>query len=231
MRVFGYLRSWPKGKIVIDIGEPPVIRTVQVTRGQNWEEMYPDAVEDIPIDMPVPKGRKAYIIVYVDEDHARDKVTRRLVTGILLLLNNTLLQWLSKRQPTVETSTYGSEMIATRIAIDMIIEARYKLRMLGVPIVSSSLLLGDNMSVVLNTTIPSSPLKKKHLACAYHRIREAIAAGIVDYAHVDSKENMADIFTKPLPNTAFKHLIGKYLFRKPNSENMEDIADDTIEGE
>ena len=85
-----------------------------------------------------------------------------------MLVNNTPIQWVSRRLPTVETSTYGSELVAARIAVDMIREMRYKLRMLGIPVEGSSLLLGDNMSVVVNTTIPSSPIKKKHLACAYH---------------------------------------------------------------
>ena len=95
----------------------------------------------------------------------------------------------------------------------MVIEMRYKLQMLGVPVEGASLMVGDNMSVVLNTTIPSSPLKKKHLACAYHRIREAIAAGIIMYAHIASEDNMADLFTKPLENQPFHRLTEKYLFR------------------
>jgi hypothetical protein len=113
----------------------------------------------------------------------------------------------------------------------MNIEVRYKLRMLGIPIKGSSLLLGDNMSVVLNTTIPASPLKKKHLACAYHRIREAIAAGIVEYGHVDSKENLADIFTKPLPALVFHNLVDRYLFRRPIFGEPPVEGNDTSEGE
>ena len=89
--------------------------------------MYPDAKEDIPTDMPKPKGRICTITTYVDADHARDKVTCRSVSGVLMLLNNTPIQWLSKCQPTVETSTYGLELIASQIAIDMIIEMQYKL--------------------------------------------------------------------------------------------------------
>jgi hypothetical protein len=42
--------------------------------------------------------------------------------------------------------------------------------MLGIPVNETSLMLGNNMSVVLNTTLPSSMLKKKHNAIAYHRI-------------------------------------------------------------
>ena len=65
--------------------------------------MYPDAVEDIPTDIPVPKGRTAMVMVYVDMDYIHDKVTCYSVTCVLLLINNTPLQWVSKRQPTVET--------------------------------------------------------------------------------------------------------------------------------
>ena len=67
----------------------------------------------------------------MDADHARDKVTRKSVTGIVLLLNNTPIVAMSKRQKTVETSTFGSEMIAARIAVELMIEWRHKMRMLG----------------------------------------------------------------------------------------------------
>ena len=153
--------------------------------------------------------------MYVDADHARNKVTRRSVTGIVLLVNNTPLVWVSKRQKTVETSTYGSELVAARIAIDLIIEMRYKFRMLGIKLEDKTMLVGDNMSVVLNTTIPSSSLKKKHLACSYHRIREAIAGGFVVYGYIPSEANLADVGTKPLGTFAFHRLIDPYLFRYP----------------
>jgi len=159
--------------------------------------------------------------VFVDADHARDKVTRRSVTGIILLLNNTPLVWVSKRQRTVEVSTYGSEMVAARIAVELVMEMRYKLRMLGVQLEEKSVMVGDNMSVVLNTTIPSSVLIKKHLACSYHRIHEAIAGRIIDFAHIDSVENLADVNTKPLGNVAFHRLIDPYLFRIPEILRIE----------
>ena len=73
------------------------------------------------------------------------------------------------------------------------------------------------MAVVLNTTIPSSTLKKKHLACNYHKIRETIAAGIIDFGHIDSGDNLADIATKPLNKTAFENVTSMYLFRKPKT--------------
>ena len=158
-----------------------------------------------------------YTFLHSAADHARDQLTRRSVTGIVLLLNNTPISWVSKRQKTVETSTYGSELVASRIAIEVLISMRYCLRMLGVKLEDSSLLVGDNMAVVLNTTIPSSALKKKHQACNYHKIRESIAAGFISYGHIPSTSNLADITTKPLARVLFEQLASQYLFRKLSS--------------
>ena len=220
-RILGYLLMKPDGKIVIDPGMPEIRKKMVMSRGHSWEEFYPDAVEDIPDDMPKPKGNMATLTCFVDADHARDKVTRRSVTGIVLLVNNTPISWISKRQKTVETSTYGSELVAARIATDLIIEWRYKLRMLGVLIEDVHFLAGDNMSVILSTTLRSSALKKKHLACNYHRIRETIAAGIVNFGHIDTQDNLADVCTKPLPGPQFGNLLAPYLFRVcPNLEKL-----------
>ena len=153
--------------------------------------------------------------VYVDADHAHDLVTRRSITGIVLMLNNTPVRWVSKRQKTVESSTYGSELVAARIATELIMELRYTLRMLGIPIDGGALILGDNMSVVLNTTVPSSVLKKKHCAIGYHRVREAIAPNILRFSHIPSTSNLADVLTKPLSNQVFYQLIKPILFRAP----------------
>jgi hypothetical protein len=75
----------------------------------DWTEFYPDAVEELPSDMPTPKvrGDKAKITVFVDADHAHDIVTRRSVTGFIVFLNKTPVKWYSKRQNTVESATYG----------------------------------------------------------------------------------------------------------------------------
>ena len=210
-RVFGYLKQYQKGRIIID----PSYRDTSefpTTDYDNWKEFYSDAQEEMPHRMPDPYGRKARITCYVDADHAHDQLTRRSVTGILLFINNTPMRWFSKRQKTVETSTYGSELVAARIATDLVVEMRYVLRMLGIPVDGPALLLGDNASVVLNTTVPSSVLKKKHNACAYHRVREAIAGGILRFAHVPTGKNHADVLTKAVDTVTFHNLVDPVLF-------------------
>jgi hypothetical protein len=183
---------------------------------KNWRELYPDASEEMP-NMPEPYGKKVRISCYVDADHAHDTVTRRSVTAILVFINNTPMRWYSKRQKTVETSTYGSELVAARIATDIIIEIHYILRMVGVPIDGPALLLGDNSRVVLNTSVLSSVLKKKHHACAYHWVREATAGNIIRFVHIQGTTNFTDVLSKPLLNDAFHNLVKPLLFQVPKA--------------
>jgi hypothetical protein len=89
------------------------------------------------------------------------------------------------------------------------------LKSLGVDLDGPILMLGDNMSVALNTSVPSSVLKKKHNAIAFHCVREAIAAKMMRSAYVKSDENVSDILTKPLSNENFHYLVRNWLFCVP----------------
>jgi hypothetical protein len=80
-----------------------------------------------------------------------------------------------------------------KVAAELVLEIRYMLRSLGVALDGPALILGENMSVVLTTTIPSSVLKKKHNVIAYHRVRKAIAERIMRFAYIKSEENVSDV--------------------------------------
>jgi hypothetical protein len=78
---------------------------------------------------------------------------------------------------------------------------------LGVALHGTALMIGDNMSVVLNTTVPSSVLKKKHNAIAYHLLREAIGARMMRFPIIKSEENVSDALTTPKSNDEFHYLM------------------------
>jgi len=84
--------------------------------------------------------------------------------------------------------------------------------MFGIPIDGAANVFCDNNSVVINASIPTSTLKKKHNAIAYHRVREAVAAGLLRIAKVQSSENLADLLTKSLSGPALQNLIQKILW-------------------
>ena len=91
--------------------------------------------------------------------------------------------------------------------------------MLGAQLVDSALMLGDNKSVILNRTIPSSILKKKHSTVSFHIVREMIEAGVVKLIHIPSVLNYSDLLTKPLSSAVFHRLVKPLLFRQPPSLN------------
>ncbi|EEC42861.1 predicted protein [Phaeodactylum tricornutum CCAP 1055/1] len=210
LRMFSYLKRHLNSKLVCD----PKMREFSQVKFSDpmWKEQYPNAVEELPPAMPKPMGRSVQITVFVDAAHADCHVTRRSTTGILIFINGTPIRWYSKRQNTVEGSTYGSEFVAMRIASEMIIALRYNLRVLGVPLCGPANVFCDNMSVVTSSTIPSSVLKKKHNAISYHKVRECIASGTMRLAHEPTGSNLSDMLTKCLSGPQHKFLISHILF-------------------
>ena len=221
-RLFGYLKNYAKLGITYD-PRIPDFSTYDVTH-YDWFRCYPGVQEELPPDMPEARGNGVRICGFFDASHASCLQTRRSVTGILLFLNNTPIMWYSKRQATVETSTYGSELVAGRIVCELAIDLRYRMRMLGVPILGSCLLFGDNQSMITNVTIPGSSLKKRSLAIAYHRVRECIAAGIIDMVHCRSEHNLADLMTKSLGPMVFQRLLHNIKF-PPTAHEVTDTGE------
>jgi hypothetical protein len=178
----------------------------------DWSDFYPDAKEKIPVDMPEPLGKPVTLYCFVDADHVSDRATCRSHTGILIFVNRAPIIWYSKRQNTIETSTFGSEFVAMKITVEQIEPLRYKLPMFGVPIDGPANVFCDNNEVVLNSSLPESTLSKKHNAVAYHRAQEAVAAGIILVAKEPTETNLADLLTKQMPAEARTWLFDCWMY-------------------
>ena len=100
----------------------------------DWQDFYPDAQEAIPSNLPKPRGKEVSITYFVDESHASNLRTRMSHTGILFFINRAPIIWYSRSQNTVESSTFGSEFIALKTVVEMLIGLRFKLRCFGIPI-------------------------------------------------------------------------------------------------
>jgi hypothetical protein len=148
----------------------------------------------------------------VDSDHAGDVVNRRSRTGFLIYVNRSPIFFYSKKQGSIETSSFGSELSAMKTAVELTEGLRYKLRMMGVPVDEATCVLADIMSVVHNCSNPASPLKKKSNSIAYHYVRERAAMDVVSVAYIKTTENLADRFTKSQPGTVRKRLADQVLY-------------------
>ena len=210
LRIFAYLKQHKNSRLVFN---PKIQKYPEsMFTKYDWTTMYPDAMDVVRSNDPPPRGKPMQITVFADAAHADCLVTRCSTTGIIIFINGTPIQWYSKRQNTVESSTYGSEFVAMRIATELTIGLRADLRSLGIPLLGPANLFCDNQSVVTNATVPISMLKKKHNAISYHKVCESIAAGILCMAKEPTETNLADILTKPLAGLRFRYLIERILF-------------------
>ena len=211
-RMYGYIKRHPDGAVRFRVRIPDHESQGTPVKYDWSQAVYGDIKEELPYDMPTPKGKVMRTTTYKDANLMHDLVTGRSMSGILHFLNQTPIQWFAKKQNTVETATYGSEFMVARQATEQIIDLRYTLRMMGIPIDGPAWLFGDNQSVVTSSTIPQSTLNKRHNALSYHRVRENIAAGVIHFMHIAGKTNPSDVLTKYLGWSKFWPLVQPILF-------------------
>jgi hypothetical protein len=229
-RMYGYLKKFASAAIRVRVLEPDLNDLPD--QDFDWcHSVYGDVEELVPRDVPKPLGKTITTVTYKDANLYHDMLTGRSVTGVLHLCNQTLIDWYSKRQATVETATFGSEFTAARIAVDQIIDLRSTLRYLGVPVNKKSYMFGDNQAVVTNSSIPHSSLNKRHNALAYHHVREMIAAKILGYYWIDGKKNPADIVSKHWSYPQVWSLLKPLLFYSGDTLDLLDGEDITLQNQ
>ena len=210
MHIFGYLKIHKKLRLMFDCGDPQ--HSESRFKNYDWFDFYRGSEEAIPSDQPEARGLCASVSIFVDADLAGDKRNRRSQTGILIFVNKAPIHWYSKRQPTVEASTFGAEFRAMKTGVEMVESLRYKLRMFGVPIDGPASVFCDNEAVYKNTVMPESVLKKKHHSIAYHRCREAVANKTIRVAKEGTDTNLSDVFTKLMSAPRRTFLLDRFTY-------------------
>jgi hypothetical protein len=191
------------------------------SQNHDWARtVYGTVREQRPMDAPPVKGELVRTTTYKDANLYHDMTSGKAVTGVIHFLNGTPIEWYTRKQPTVETATYGSEFSAARTAIQQIAGLRITLQYLGVNVDNSSYLFGDNESVVKSSTLPQSQLGKRHHALAYHYTREAVASKMVVLNHIPSELNVADILSKHWGHSQIYPLLRTVLFYQGNTLDL-----------
>jgi hypothetical protein len=113
--IFAHLRKYHNSELVCDPSDPCVDDIgFELQDWTSSEFGHLQGNEELPPNMPQPRGLGFTMSAKVDADHAADTVTRRSRTRFLVRLNSSLIYWSSRKQNSVESSSFGSEFIAMK---------------------------------------------------------------------------------------------------------------------
>jgi len=110
--IFAYLKKYHNTELVFDPSDPCIDEpSFELKDWTSSEFGHLQGKEELPPNMPQPRGLGFVIKANVDADHAADTVTHRSRTGFLVYLNSSLVCWTSQKQTSIETSSFGSKFI------------------------------------------------------------------------------------------------------------------------
>ncbi|KAH9803716.1 hypothetical protein KPL71_001892 [Citrus sinensis] len=139
---------------------------------------------------------------YVDSDFARDLDKRKSTTGYVFTLAGATVSWVSKLQTVVALSTTEAEYMAATQACKEAIWIQRLLEELehGQEKIS---VFCDSQSALHFARNPAFHSRTKHIGVQYHFVREVVEDGSVDLQKIHTKENLADVLTKPINTDKF----------------------------
>ncbi|KAG8474968.1 hypothetical protein CXB51_031696 [Gossypium anomalum] len=144
-------------------------------------------------------------------DWCRDLDDRKSTSGYVFFMGNKAFTWLSKRQPIVTLSTCEAEYVAASCCVCHAIWLRNLLNELEQQQLDATEIRIDNKSAIELAKNPVNHERSKHIDIHFHFIRDHVKEGSVKLVHVASRDQVADIFTKPLSMVLldnYKKLIG-----------------------
>jgi len=165
---------------------------------------------DFGIFIPFPtKNKPAHFILkpYSDASHAIPILDHRSASGIIFLLNDTPVHWISRKQHLISTSSTESEIIAASLCAQELLWIMQVLQPIA-PFKCPVHLHIDNLSMKYITESVLMSHRTKHLELRYLFIKQLIQDHPVVLKWIPSEANIADIFTKYVTTVGiFKTLV------------------------
>jgi len=146
-------------------------------------------------------GKVARLVAFVDSDFAGDLDSYKSTTGFIVFLGNGPIIWYSKLQSLVAQSTAEAEYVSFLPVCKDIIWCRSILAETGIKRIRANFattLWCDNKAAVDLSKNPVFHARTKHIGKVYHLVRDLQALGVVVTMYIGTKDNLADLLTKPV---------------------------------
>ncbi|KAM2111637.1 hypothetical protein ACFX1R_014233 [Malus domestica] len=147
------------------------------------------------------------ILRYIrDSDWGGDQDERKSTTGYVFFLGSTTFSWTSKKQSIIASSSCEAEYVAVASTVCEAIWLRNLLKSVCHPQVESTVIHVDNMSAIKLAKNPVQHGRSKHIDTRFHFLRDHVKQKTIELVYCHTKEQVADIFFKPLPVESFRLL-------------------------
>ena len=135
---------------------------------------------------------------YTDSDFAGDLDGGKSTSGYVFMMGDGAVAWSSKKQPIVTLSTTEAEYVAATACACQSIWMREVLNSIEEDLCKCVTVFCDNSSSIKLSKNPVFHGRTKHINVKFHFIRDLIKKGDVELMYCRTKEQLADIMTKPL---------------------------------
>ena len=143
------------------------------------------------------------LVGYSDSDWAGSIDDRKSTSGNVFFLGTKPISWSSKKQSTVAMSSAEAEYISASGAACEAVWLRRILKDMKQCQTTPTILFCDNLSAIAMTKNPVFHNRSKHIELRHHFIRELASRGEIELAFCKTGDQVADIFTKPIPTAKF----------------------------
>nr|GEU93868.1 copia protein [Tanacetum cinerariifolium] len=170
-----------------------------------------------------PKGSSFGLIAFSDADHAGCIDTRKSTSGGIQFLGDKLVSWMLKKQDCTAISSAEAEYVALSTSCAQVLWLRTQLQDYGLNY-NKIPLYYDSQSAIVISCNPVQHSRTKHIHTRYHFVKEQVKNGIIELYFVRTEYQLADMFSKALPEDRFKYLVRRICMRCMTPTELEILA-------
>ncbi|KAI7815493.1 Retrovirus-related Pol polyprotein, partial [Rhyzopertha dominica] len=179
---------------------------------KNWQEVkrlmrYLKATQDLKLKY----AKDGVTEIYCDADWANDKDDSKSICGFVVILSGGVVSWRSKKQQIIATSTVEAEYISMFETCKQMIWIMELLNEIGLSdyLPKPCKVFVDNQGACDLAVKRIVSERTKHIRIRYHKVKEYVSDGFINFCYVPSENNVSDILTKVLSGPKIKTLLYK----------------------
>lgn len=153
-----------------------------------------------------PSGNDFSLTTYTNMDWGGSVDDRKSTSGGAFFLGKCLVSWHSKKKASVSLSTAEAEYIAVVSCYTQVLWMKLSLKHFKVDFDHPISILCDNTSAINISKNLVLHSRTKHIPIKYHFLREQVSDQQVMLEYVSTKDQLVDVFSKPLPKDTFERL-------------------------